>query len=710
MGHISKIDKDLPLPAGMSRRAFLKRMGGGLIIAVSVSDFSMLYGNAAQDALPEDVNAYLKIRDDGIVDCFTGKIEMGQGPITSLAQTIAEELDTAVDSVHMVMGDTALCPYDAGTWGSQTTRRFGPVLRAAAAKARAMLVEMASGKMGVPVTGLTVENGVVYAKHDKTKSIAYSELTAGENIVHTLKKIPPLKSPEEFKIIGKPMKHMDALEKVTGQALYAGDIKLPGMKFATVLRPTVHGGRLKHANTASIKNIEGIEWVMDGDFFAVLHDDIETAWSAALSVEAEFENPEIRADQETIFDYLEQSGDKFQAVSEGGDLEVGRRSAKSVERTRFLDGYVAHAPIEPHTATAVMEGDTMIIWASTQTPFGARKQVASALDMPLDKVHLKEVFIGGGFGGKIASPQVVEAARIAKLSGKPVQLVYSRREEFFEDTYRPAAVVNINSGVDDRGNIVLWDYDVYFAGARGSQLFYDFPNQRVRSVGSKSGNIHPFNTGAWRAPGHNTNTFARESQIDILAARAGIDPLQFRLNHITDEKMLRVLKAAGDRFGWTPSTNFPSGRGYGIACGIDAGTYVAVILEAAVDRQTGQVRVKRAVAAQDMGMVVNPQGATIQVEGCIVMGLGYALSEDIEFEGGEIKTRNFDSYELPRISWTPEKIDTVLIDAMHEPPQGGGEPAIVCMGGAVANAIYDACGARVMRMPMTPERVLAALG
>jgi CO/xanthine dehydrogenase Mo-binding subunit len=319
-------------------------------------------------------------------------------------------------------------------------------------------------------------------------------------------------------------------------------------------------------------------------------------------------------------------------------------------------------------------------------------------------------FVGGGFGGKTNNRQAVEAARLAKIAGKPVQVMWTREEEFFYDSFRPAALVKIGAGVDESGKLTYWDYDVYFAGERGAQHFYHIPNHRTASRGGSfggSGSAHPFATGAWRAPGNNTNTFARESHIEMLAAAAGMDPVEFRLKNLKDQKMVRVLKTAAEKFDWKAG-KFPSQRGYGVACGVDAGTYVAAIAEVGVDKKEGTIQVKRVVCAQDMGQVINPEGAMIQMEGCITMGLGYALAEEVHFKGGKVLDTNYDTYELPRFSWLP-KIEGVLIEANDSPPQGGGEPAIILMGALVANAVYDATGARVYQLPMTSERVKAAI-
>ncbi len=374
-----------------------------------------------------------------------------------------------------------------------------------------------------------------------------------------------------------------------------------------------------------------------------------------------------------------------------------------------MNGYVSHATIETHTALAQFEGDKVTVWASTQTPFGLQRQLTRELKIPIENVRVIAPFVGGGFGGKISNGQAIQAVKLAKIAKKPVQLVWSRADEFFYDTFRPAAAVRIKSGLTDSGKIVSWDYNIYGMGGRGAQMFYNVPHHRTtvsRNLRS-GGGMHQFATGPWRAPDNNTNSFARESHIDVMANRAGMDPLEFRLNNLTDERMRGVLKAAAEKFGWTPAKG-PSGRGFGIACGSDVNVPVALIAEVKVDKQTGDVQVKRVVCAQDMGLVINPEGAKLQVEGCITMGMGYALTEEVQFDGGRIIDLSFGTYKLPRFSWVPD-IETVLIKADDSPARGGGEPAIICMGGVIANAIYDATGARLLHMPMTPERIRQAL-
>ena len=693
----------------ISRRAFLKGLGGGIIILISLDIPSVFAAQAGRRERATDFNAYLRIGPDGRVSCFVGKIEMGQGVITSLAQMLADELDVSLESVDMVMGDTALCPWDMGTFGSMTTRFLGPALRAAAAEARQVLIELASERLGVPKERLQTKNGVVFDKTQEKTRVTYAELAGGKPIARHLTGKAVLKDVSEFKVMGKPALRMDSRAKVTGEAKYAADIRLPGMLYARVLKPPAHGAKPTSVDTAAAEAMEGVQVVKDGDLIAVLHKDLDAAGKALDAIKAQFDVPKAEVDDETIFDHLVKGAGEGNVVAQGGDIAEGQRLAEITVEATYLNSYVAHAPIEPHSAVVQIEGGKATVWASTQTPFPLQGQVAEAIGFPAENVRVIPPFLGGGFGGKGRGLQAIEAARLAKLVGKPVQVAWTRAEEFFYDTFRPAAVVKIKSGTARSGAIVLWDYGVYFAGERGAAQFYSIPNHRTASYSNWSGegDAHPFATGPWRAPANNTNTFARESQIDAMAAKVGMDPVAFRLQNLTDQRMVRVLKAAAEAFGWTPA-KAPSGRGFGVACGTDAGSYVASMAEVQVDKKTGHVQVKRVVLAQDMGLVINPEGARLQMEGGITMGLGYALTEEIHFKGGRINDLNFDTYELPRFPWAPQ-IKTVLVPADDQPPQGGGEPPIICIGALIANAIHDATGARLFQLPMTEARLRKAL-
>ncbi|MEI6048331.1 MAG: molybdopterin cofactor-binding domain-containing protein [Bacteroidota bacterium] len=696
---------------GMPRRDFFKILGGGIIIFFQPWNAIDLFGLPAEQArsLPKDYNAFLRIAEDGTITCYTGKIEMGQGIITSLPQMMADELNVPMEKVKMIMGDTDLCPWDGGTWGSLTTRGFGPNMRAAAAEARGVLLELASAQMGVPVTQFEVRDGIITDTKNPKNSVSYAQLAKGKKIEKFLDVKPSVEDYTKFTYVGKSFKHCDANIKVTGEAKFTGDLKLPGMVFARILRPPSHGAKLTTVDTSEAEKIEGTQVVRDNDLVAVLNENRDKADEAIMKIKAEYSFNEMAVNDKTIFDWMLKADSKANVIRSNGDLEVGRQLSEKMFESEFHDPYLAHAPIETHTALAQLVDGKMTVWAATQTPFPLQDAVAGELGFPLEKVRVIVPFVGGGFGGKSAYHQGIEAAKLAKLSGKPVMVIWTRDEEFFYDNFHSAAVVKVKSGIDKEGFIKLWDYHVYYAGARGAETIYDVPNATTTDY-SRNKNappVHPFDTGPWRAPNNSTNTFAREVQIDIMAAAAGIDPLEFRLKNLKDEKMIACLKAVAEKFGYVAGKG-PSGRGIGVAVGTDAGTWVAHIAEVKVDKTTGKVQVIHIACAQDMGLCVNPQGATLQMEGCITMGLGYTLSEELFFEGGNIQNRGFDSYEIPRFSWLP-KIDTVILDRKDKAPQGGGEPAIIAIGAVVANAIFDATGARLYRMPMTPTRVLEAI-
>ena len=691
--------------ATLDRRDFLRLVGGGVTIAFTVRD-PLAFAQEGR-GYPEDFNAYLHIAENGRVSCLSGKIEMGQGIVTSLAQMLAEELDVPLASVDMVMGDTSRCPWDAGTFGSRSTKYFGPPLRKAAAEARAVLFQLASEHLGASLDQLMVENGRVVDSRNPQKAVTYAQLVKGKRIERRLDGEVSIKPVSKHRVSGKPTPRADARQKVTGEALFTSDIRPPGMLYAKILRPPAHGAKVVSVDTADAEEIEGVRVIEDGDFVAVLHSLPDVADTALGKVRAQFDVVETPLDNRTIFDHLVKVAPAGEVVTEQGRLEEGRRLAEKDFETDYFNQYVAHAPIEPHAAAVQIEGKKATVWASTQTPFRAQEAVGETLGLPSENVRVITPFVGGGFGGKTNTQQIVEAARLAKLAGRPVQVAWTRKEEFFYDTFRPAAVIKIKSGLDARNHIVYWDYDNYYAGTRSSQPFYDIPHHRVLSRGGRRDGAHPFGVGAWRGPGSNTNVFAIESQIDVMAEAAGMDPLAFRLHNLKNNRMKRVLNTVAEKFGHGLDKG-PSGRGYGLSCTDYLGTHVAMMVEVEVDKDSGKVRVKRVVLAQDMGEVINPQGARLQLEGCITMGLGAALTEEIRFKGGSILDENFDTYELPRFSWLPE-IETVLVENPDMEPQGCGEPAITTMGAVIANAVYDAVGVRMLELPMTPERVKRAL-
>ncbi len=702
-------------PNDLSRRHFLAAGTGLFVFSHAGPLDAQRPANGPRRGYPTDFNAYLSIGEDGRVTCLVGKIDMGQGERTALAQCLADELDVAYDSVDMVMGDTGLCPWDSGTGGSTGIQVFSLVLRRAAAEARAVLLQMAAEQLQAPLERLKVEAGVV-VDPAQDKRIAYAQLVQGKRIERHLANVP-MKSPAEFRLIGRDVPWRGGRDMVTGKTIYAGDISLPGMLCARIVRPPAHGATLKSVDTSAAEKA-GARVIRAGDLIAVAHERRDVADAALRLVKAEFNPPPPGPDDRTIYDHLIKTAPPFELFKENGDPAEGEKLAEHIIEETYLNAYVAHACLETHSAVARFEDGKCTIWPSAQGPFQVKQWAADALDISPDNVRIITPALGGGFGGKtpstwLAARQALEAAQLARAAGRPIQVVWDRAEEFFYCAFRPAAVVKIRSGLSGTGKIVSWKYEVWGAGNRDSFSVYDIPHQRATFAGSwqdtsNPPGMHPFFVGPWRGPSANTNTFARESHLDILAAKAGVDPVEFRLNHLTDQRFRHALAVAADKFGWKPAKR-PTGLGVGIACG----TYkndsrMVTMAEVAVDKRTGQVQVKRVVVVMDQGLTVNPEGSRVQLEGGIVMGLGYTLAEEIHFQGGEIRERNFDTYHIPRFSWAP-KIETFLIDNPATPPAGCGEPPAITVGALIANAIFDAVGVRLLQLPMTPERVRAAI-
>jgi nicotinate dehydrogenase subunit B len=691
----------------LERRDFVKLMGAGIYILFSTEEalFSQMPGNRAGSGYPDDFNAYLRIAEDGHVTCYSGKVELGQGITASLAQMLAEDLETSYESITMVFGDTKLCPWDGGTNGSRSIKYFGPALRAAGAEAREVLIQLAAEQLKIASDSLSAKNGVVFEKTNPANKVSYGSLTQGKTIERHMGKKPELKQPSVFTVCGKSLPRADIKDKVMGKAKFAGDLRLAGMLYGKVLRPPSHGAQLKKVDVSAANAIKDTRVFQEGDFIGVVHALPDMAEIALSLIKAEYEMPPANIDDKNIHQRIIDTSGRDNIVEQKGDLMIGEKQASTKFEEIYRTPYIAHAPIETHTAIANVERDSATVWVGTQRPFGANQEIGRAIGMNSDQIRIITPYVGGGFGGKSQVAQAVQAARLSRLAGSPVQVAWSREEEFFYDTFQPAAVVRIRSGIDPSNRITFWDYNVLFAGDRSSQNIYNVPNLRTTSRGNGfgGGGPHPFPTGAWRGPGSNTNIFSRESHMDIMAAKIGIDPLEFRLKNLSDPRMVRVIHAAAEKFGWKPG-KAPTGQGRGMACLDYLGTYVALMAKIKANKAAGTIKVERIVCAVDMGPVINPGGARIQIEGCVMMGLGYCLSEEIHFTGGEIKDLGFESYTIPKFSWMPE-IEPVLVENKDIAPSGCGEPPIVGMGALLANALFDAIGIRAQQLPLSPERI-----
>ena len=443
-----------------------------------------------------------------------------------------------------------------GTFGSLTTRMFGPALRAAGAQARATLVALAAERLGVPPEKLVVKDGVVSVAGDAARSVTYAQLSRGARITKVVDGKAALRAASQFTVMGRSPPRMDGVEKVTGAARYAGDIRLPGMLYAR--RAPTHARREVAARGhGASESYPGARVVRDKDLVAVLHAHPEAAAAAFALVRAEWERAGPQPDTESIYAHLVATRTAEKVTIDRGDAAAARtRGGKTVETT-YLKGYVAHAP-----SSRMWRSPTC---GTARPPSGLPRRrrspratpVARALGFDGKHVRLITPFVGGGFGGKSAGGQAVEAARLSQLAGKPVQVQWTRAEEFFFDTFDPAAVVKIARRSVPTGGSRCGTTSCIAAGERGSALFYDIPNLRTRLVGrvafgeeTERTSVHPFAIGPWRAPGANMNVFAIESQIDIMAAAAKADPVEFRMRHLTDERMRRVLQAAAEAFGW----------------------------------------------------------------------------------------------------------------------------------------------------------------
>jgi CO/xanthine dehydrogenase Mo-binding subunit len=680
----------------LGRRDFFTLLGGGLLVSLAagrvVPQESGL--TRAGDEVPQELDAWLHISETGEVTAFTGKVEMGQNARTSLAQQIAEELRVPLGSIRLIMGDTDLTPYDMGTFGSRTTPQMGPQLRRVAATARLVLLEKAAQNWHVPATDLLIEDGqIIDPQHGRRSS--YAELTRGQKLAQLIPDDPELRPPKDWTIAGTPAAKIQGRDFVTGAHKYVSDISLPGMLQGKVVRPPTFHARLLTSNTAEAEKIPNVVVVRDGDFVGVAAPDKSTAERAASAVKLVWDAPRQSSEQD-LFSYLRNpSGEKQVEQFVIGSVDEGRsQAAKTLERS-YTVAYIAHVPLEPRAAVAEWKRDQLTVWTGTQRPFAVRDELASALHMPESKVRVIVPDTGSAYGGKHTGEAAVEAARLAKSAGRPVKLVWTREEEFTWAYFRPAGVIDVKSGAQSDGTLVLWEFDNYNSGPAAMRTPYEVPHQRIRFHPSDA----PLRQGSYRSLAAAANHFARESHMDELAHELKIDPLEFRLKNLSNPRLRAAFETVAERFGWAKQKRSP-GRGCGIAGGIEKGGHVATAAE--VESDGNQVKVVRVVEFFDCGAVVNPQGLKNQVSGAIVQGLGGALFEAIHFENGRILNPRLSQYRVPRFSDLPE-IEVVEPDRKDQPPVGAGETPLTGIAPAVANAIFDATGIRLRSMPLVPK-------
>jgi nicotinate dehydrogenase subunit B len=565
------------------------------------------YGGSAPQPLPA---TWLHVRPDGGVTVFAGKVEYGQGIRSGIAVEVADELRVPLERVEIVLGDTDGTPWDMGTFGSMSTARTGLQLRKAAATARQTLLELASGRLDLPAGDLVCEGGRVASRRDPRHNVSYGELVVGQRLVRDLRDDAPLLAPEEFTVMGRPQRRIDALDRVTGRAKYSQDVAVPGMLFAKVIRPPSFGAQLVDADVSAAERLPGVVAVVrDDDLLAVLAESDEEADAAAQAVVAQWEEQPGQPSHLDLPSLLVQSARDPYNTQERGDLAEGFRQADGVLEATYFVPYISNRPMEPKAAVARWDGRKLTVWAGSQRPFGVRAELARHFGLDERDVRVVAPEIGGGFGSKSYYPVALEAARLARLAGRPVRVAYTRAEETMWSTFRPAALIQIRSGFTSGGTVVAWECKAFHAGPtpyigrRGSETPYDTPNVVVTVACADS----PLRAGSFRSLGGAVNHFARESHIDEIAAATGIDPVELRLRNLTHPRFRRVLEAAAEGFGWR-AASVPSGRGAGLAVGLDVGSYVACCAQVSV--QGDELRVERVVAAIDCGLTVNPEGAT----------------------------------------------------------------------------------------------------
>ncbi|HEV2420785.1 MAG TPA: molybdopterin cofactor-binding domain-containing protein [Candidatus Acidoferrales bacterium] len=696
--------RELPLHRfSLDRRSFMKSIGGGVaVFLVAKGAFAQESGRGRgmREQMPNEIDLWLHIPPGGRVTVFTGKVEIGQNIRTSLSQTVADELHVSLDAIEMVMGDTQLTPFDMGTFGSRSTPQMGTQLRRVANAARDLLVGLAARRWDTDAKTLVASNGRVMDPAGN-RSVSYGELAQGQLLAQDIPADDPVTPATEWKIAGQPIHKIGGRDFVTGRHKYTSDLKRPGMLYGKVVRPIAFGATLTNVDLSAAKAMPGVVAVRDGDFIAVAAPDELTAERAAAAVKAEWKTVQQPSSRE-LFEYLKanaetdpQEENRFRQTK-GSVADALSSAAHRLDAT-YTVAYIAHCPLEPRVALAEWNDGKLTVWTGTQRPFGVRQELMEAFHLSEDKVRVLMPDMGAAYGGKHSGECAVEAARIAQAAGRPVHLLWTREEEFTWAYFRPAGVMEVKGGASADGTLTAWEFHNYNSGPAAIAPMYEVANQLIEFHPVKA----PLRQGSYRSLAAAANHFARESHMDDLAHACAMDPLEFRMKNLQDERLRAVYQAAAQEFGWQGRKKAPS-HGFGIAGGFDKGGYIATCAEVAVDRSTDEVEIVRVVQAFDCGAVVNPDGLKNSIAGAITMGIGGALYEAIEFDNGRILNPHFAQYRVARFKDEP-KIEVVLVDRKDLPSSGAGETPIVGVSPAVRNAVFDATGLRLRSMPMLRE-------
>jgi isoquinoline 1-oxidoreductase len=686
--------------SAVNRREFFEIASAGLVIVVTAPASEAQRGGGGGGPL----ETRLHIAEDGFITILTGKIEEGQGARTELAMAAAEELRVPLDRVRMFMADTDRSPNDGTTAGSATTPRTLPLVRRAAAAARSLLLAAASRQFQADRTRLGVRGGAVtYAG----KTYTYAELARSAELVAAYKEALPagteITNAKDWQVLGTPQVRLLAREMVTGSHRFPSDMARPSMLYGRVLRAPSYGAALVSIDLSAAEKLPGVKVVRDGGFVGCAAPTTHAARKAleALSATAQWKTAE-HPSSDTLFEYLKQHAREpgGRGGEARGSVEQGLAGARRRLKASYRVAYVQHAPMEPRAAVAEWQDGRLTVWTGTSNPFSVRQQLAEAVRVPPERVRVIVPDMGGGFGGKHTGEAAVEAARLAKEAGRPVAVHWTRAEEFMWAYFRPAALIEVEAGLDAGGAVVAWDFTNYNSGAAALATPYRVANARERFIQSDS----PLRQSSYRCLAATANNFAREAFTDELAEAAGKDPLEFRLAHLDNARIKNVLAAATERFGWAARRKKRRpGAGIGLACGTEKNSVVAACVEVEVDRASGVTRLIEIVEAFECGAILNPANLRCQVEGCIMMGLGPALREEIQFKQGRLLNGRFAAYRVPRFRDVP-KAEVILLDRKDLEPAGAGETPIIAVAPAIANAVFEATGQRVHAMPIRAGR------
>lgn len=689
----------LPYRFTVDRRMFLQTVTGGfLLLAAGCQEAAGQRGGGS----PASIEARLRFGADGSITVLNGKVEEGQGARTEIAMAAAEELRVSMDAITVQMADTDLTPDDGITAGSRTTPSTLPAIRDAAAAARELLRHFAATKWKIDGQFLNVQSGRVTEPRSRL-SVSYADLAADRDFLRsaadTGKAIHTV--PKDWTTLGKPFGRMNGRDIVTGAHHFPSDIQRPGMLYGAMLRPPAYGATLKSLGENNAVP-EGVTLVQDKDFVGFV---AKTAFAArqaanAAAGTAAWDQPAAPR-QAQLWESFRQSA---QGKGPGADDAVNESLAKAKTRIEatFEIPYIHHAPMEPRAAVAEWQGSRLTVWTGTSGPFRVRQDLAAAFGLNAEQVRVIVPDFGGGFGGKHTGEAAIEAARLAREVKRPVSLRWTREEEFAWAYCRPAALIEIRAGLDAQGNLSTWEFVNYNAGGSGLRSPYRATALREEFLRTET----PLRQGSYRALASTANNFARETLMDELAKAAGKDPLAFRLTNMKDDRLRVVLEAVAERFQWEKRrAGLRDGRAIGIACGNEKNSVVATCAEVELDR-TGVPRVLELCQAYECGAILNPAGLLQQAEGCIMMGLGAVLHEEIRYANGMISNGRFRQYRVPRMGDVP-KLDLVFLDRKDAPSNGAGETPIIGIAPAVANAVFALTGTPVRKMPIRGPRQTA---